>query len=230
MLLASWWFRSTVPREAFERRGTRPTWPSHAWLTGSRILVLRGSDGTLTTFGFLGVGECSLDDACVRDPGPCCCQHFRPFGDEGTRLSIAPQGAFARSVSTQSARHAAGAVAQQAPERAAQRCKSGLKPLRSTESLISVSVLCAVERDKLKTCTASHAACNKNRLAMSCKHRNSQCTFLSHTSIQTTREDSCGTFSRVEQPPRNMSLQHQFPHHAHKIHWNMVVLQTTRIW
>ena len=78
-----------------------------------------------------------LDDASVRDPGPCRCQHFRPSGDEGTRLSTAPQGAFARSVSTQSVRHAEGALAQQAPERAAQRYKSGLTALRGTESLIS---------------------------------------------------------------------------------------------
>ena len=45
---------------------------------------------TLTTFGFLGVGERLLDDARVRDPGPCLCQHLRPSGDEGTRFSIAP--------------------------------------------------------------------------------------------------------------------------------------------
>ena len=56
MLLASWWLRSTARREASERRGTRPSWPSHAWLTGLLSLVLRGSDGTLTRLGFLGVG------------------------------------------------------------------------------------------------------------------------------------------------------------------------------
>ena len=51
----------------------------------------------------------------------------RPSGDEGTRLSTALQGAFARSASTQSARHVASDQAPRAPERAAQ-----------------VSVLCAV--------------------------------------------------------------------------------------
>ena len=40
------------------------------------------------------------------------------------------------------------------------------------------------ERDKLKTCTASYAARNKNRLATSRRLRNSQSTFLSHTSTQ----------------------------------------------
>ena len=30
------------------RRGTRPPWPSHAWLTGLRALVLQDSAETLT--------------------------------------------------------------------------------------------------------------------------------------------------------------------------------------
>ena len=68
MLLASWCSWSTEPRGAFERRGTRP---SHAWRTGSRASVLRGSDRMLTTFGFLVVGKQLQDDATVRDPGPC---------------------------------------------------------------------------------------------------------------------------------------------------------------
>ena len=50
-----------------------------ARLTGSRVLVLQGSDGTLTTFGFLGAGGRLLDDASVCDFGP-------------------PQDTFARSV------------------------------------------------------------------------------------------------------------------------------------
>ena len=66
MLLASWWFWSTVPREAFERRGTRPTWPSHAWLTGSRVVALRGSDGTILTCGYLGWSSiCWTTRACA---------------------------------------------------------------------------------------------------------------------------------------------------------------------
>ena len=99
MLLASWWFWSTVPREALER----PTWPSHAWLTGLRALVLR------------------LDNDATWTPG-------RGRAIAGRSLT-APQGAFARSVSTQSVRHAVDAVAQQAPEHAAQRNKSGLTAL-----------------------------------------------------------------------------------------------------
>ena len=122
-------------RKAGEQRGTRPSRPSRAWLIGLRALGLRGSDETFATFGFLGVDE-RLDDACVRDHGPCRCQHLRPSGDEGTRMSTAPQGAFARSFSTQSARRAVGALAQP-PESAAQHCKSGLTALRNTESFIS---------------------------------------------------------------------------------------------
>ena len=45
------------------RRGFRPTWPSHAWLTGLRALVLRGSDLTLTRLGSLGVGGRLREDA-----------------------------------------------------------------------------------------------------------------------------------------------------------------------
>ena len=83
-----------IAREACERRGSWLMWLSHAWLIGLRALVLRGSDVTVATFGFLGVSsERLLDDACVRDPGPCRCQRLRPSGDEDTRLSIAPQGA-----------------------------------------------------------------------------------------------------------------------------------------
>ena len=52
-------------------------------------------------------------------------------------MSRASQGASARSVSTQSARHVVSAQAPQAPERAAQRYNSGLTALRATELLIS---------------------------------------------------------------------------------------------
>ena len=55
--LASWWFSNTVPRRTSGRRGSRPTWPSHAWLTGLRALVLRDSVWTLTRPGSLGVDE-----------------------------------------------------------------------------------------------------------------------------------------------------------------------------
>ena len=63
----------------------------------------------------------------VRDPGPC--QHVRPSGVEGAPLSTAPQGTYARSVNTQSFRNAVGALAQQAPEHAVRRNKSGLTAL-----------------------------------------------------------------------------------------------------
>ena len=59
------------------------------------------------------------DGASERDLGPCRCQRSRPSSAEGTRLSIAPQGAFARSASTQSTRHAEGAQATQASARGA---------------------------------------------------------------------------------------------------------------
>ena len=100
-------------------------------VTGARMLVLRGSDGRSTTFGLLGVGERLLDDACVSAPGPCRCTSDHPE----TKAHVFRQGAFARSVNTQSLRHAVGALVQQAPERAAQRYKYGLSALRGTESL-----------------------------------------------------------------------------------------------
>ena len=137
MQLASWLFWSTVPRRTSGRRGFVPTWPSHAWLAGSRALVLRDSVWTLTRLGSLGVDGRLQEDASERDPGFCSCQRSWPSSEECARLSRAPQGASARSASTQSARHVVGGEAPQAPERAVQRDKSGTTALRATELLIS---------------------------------------------------------------------------------------------
>ena len=85
-------------------------------------VTLRDSVWTLTGLGSLGVDWRLRDDASERDFGPCRCQRSRSSSEEGTRMSRSPQSAFARSASTQSARHVIGA---QAPERAAQRHNSG---------------------------------------------------------------------------------------------------------
>ena len=82
------WFWSAVPRRASGRRGTRPTWPVHRFDIDSTWIPRRGR---------------LRDGASERDHGPCRCQCSRPSSDESTRLSTAPQGAFARSASTQSA-------------------------------------------------------------------------------------------------------------------------------
>ena len=71
-----------------------------------KALVLRDSVWTLIRLGFLGEGERS-----------------QPSSDV--------QGAFARSATTKSARHAVGAQAPQAPERTGQCYKSGLTALRA---------------------------------------------------------------------------------------------------
>ena len=41
MQLTNWWFWTTAPRRTFARRGSRPIWPSHAWLTGLRASARR---------------------------------------------------------------------------------------------------------------------------------------------------------------------------------------------
>ena len=82
-------------------------------------------------------GRATTEGASERDLGPCRCQRSRPSSEEGARWSRAPQGAYARSASTQSARHVLGAQAPQAPERAVQRHNSGMTALRATELLIS---------------------------------------------------------------------------------------------
>ena len=97
----------------------------------------RDSVWTLTRPGCLGVDVRLRDSASVSDPGPCRYLRFRPSGDEGTRLLTAPQGAFARAVSIQSARRAVGAQARQAPECATRRNGFGLTALRATELLTS---------------------------------------------------------------------------------------------
>ena len=69
MLLASLWFWSTVPRLSFGRGGTRPAWPSPAWLTGLRQWGLRGDVWTSLRSGFLDEGERLRGDTSVRDHG-----------------------------------------------------------------------------------------------------------------------------------------------------------------
>ena len=55
-------------------------------------------------------------------------------------------------------------------------------------------------------------------------------TFLSHTSIQTAREDSYGTFSRVKQPPWNCCYNNSSFIMRSKIHWTWSCNLTTRHW
>ena len=83
-------FEAPRPAEHSRREALSHLLPSRAWRTGLRASVLRDSVWTSTRLGCLGVDERLREDANV--------------SDEGTRLSTAPQGAFARAVSIQCAR------------------------------------------------------------------------------------------------------------------------------
>ena len=124
-----------VPRRTSGLRGLPVTRMAH-WIV--RVGCARQRLG-LARPGSLGVDERQRDGPRERDLG---CQRSQPSSEEGTCLSRAPQGAFARSASTQ---HAVGAVVPQAPEHVAQRCNSGLTALRDLlQRGKVVSVLCSV--------------------------------------------------------------------------------------
>ena len=95
---------------------------SEARLTANLAVTRMAHDERLQE----GASECDL--------GSCPCQRSWPPSEEGTRLSTASQGAFARSASTLSARHA---VRCPGASGARLRYNSGLMSLRATELLIS---------------------------------------------------------------------------------------------
>ena len=80
-MLASWWFCNVVHRPTSARRGTRPTWPSPAWLIVLRVLVLRDSVWAKKRAGFLDEGEPMRGGTSARDLGPFLCQCIQPSCD-----------------------------------------------------------------------------------------------------------------------------------------------------
>ena len=118
-----------MPCRTSGRRGFRPTWPSHAWLTGMRALVLRDSVWTLTRLGSLNVDERLREDA----------------SHPARRAHVCPERLRARLPALPAPRaHDTWLVPRRQSARG-QRYNSGLTALRATELLVSlVSVLCVV--------------------------------------------------------------------------------------